>query len=198
MSPGQAGPYDQVRAPALLGIRHLACDHRRDVCGAHLPARADSMHLHRARRRHDNDHDPRACRRRFRTAVEYRARRRGAIAVWRGRRRHVPPARPWDAGCPPGGSSASGLPSTAWRSAARSTAPSRTVPGNAASIARTARPPRACSSCTAASASNTGIRARRNAAAAVDLPMPMPPVRPRTIIVSAGPRPRSWRSSSST
>ena len=87
--------------------------------------------------------------------------------------------------------SAAGLPSTACRSAGRSTAPLRIVPGNAASIARIAPPPFACSRCTAASASNTGMRARRNAAAAVDLPIPMPPVRPMILTPAAGPPPRT-------
>ena len=43
----------------------------------------------------------------------------------------------------------------------------------------TSAPPGPCSSCTAASASNTGTPSPRNIAATVDLPMPIEPVRPR-------------------
>ena len=97
--------------------------------------------------------------------------------------------------------SAPGSPITAARRAARSMTPSRTVPGNDAAIGRTARPPGRCSACTAASASNTGIRARRKQAAAVDLPMPMPPVSPITRIpaqTAGRSSPTKRRSASST
>lgn len=83
---------------------------------------------------------------------------------------------------------ASGLPSTARRNATRSTAPFSTVPGKAASMAATARPPRPCSLWTAASASNTGMPPRRNTAAAVDFPIPIPPVSPMIFIRQSGPR----------
>ena len=98
-------------------------------------------------------------------------------------------------------SSAPGSRITTARRAARSMTPSWTVPGNEAAIGRTARPPRRCSACTVASASNTGIRARRKHAAAVDLPMPIPPVRPSTRIpaqAAGRSSPTKRRSASST
>src|SRR3546814_20080792 len=56
----------------------------------------------------------------------------------------------------------------------------------AAAIGPTAAPPGAISRGTAASASCTGNPSRRSIAAAVDLPMPIEPVRPRISIAASG------------
>ena len=78
--------------------------------------------------------------------------------------------------------SASLLPNTRAPSAWRSSTPSFTTPGNAASIGGSAAPPGACRAWTAASASYTGTPICRSILAAVDLPMPIEPVRPTIII----------------
>ncbi len=72
------------------------------------------------------------------------------------------------------------------RSTSRTTSPFTTAPGNARAIHSTARPPRACCLWTAASASKTGMPARRNIAAAVDFPMPIPPVKPMIFTCQSG------------
>ena len=92
-----------------------------------------------------------------------------------------------------------GLPSTARRSASRSTRPSRTVPGKAAPIGRD----RAAAARPAARAPRHRRRRPARAgggrcAAAVDLPMPMPPVRPRIFIGRGMSPPTKSRSSAST
>ena len=74
------------------------------------------------------------------------------------------------------------LPNTRAPSAWRSSTPFFTTPGNAASIGGSAAPPGACRAWTAASASYTGTPICRSILAAVDLPMPMEPVRPTIII----------------
>ena len=63
--------------------------------------------------------------------------------------------------------------------------PAPVVPGKCASISATSAPSGPCSRCTAASASNTGTPSSANIRATVDLPMPIEPVRPRTIMTSA-------------
>src|SRR4030081_3880118 len=78
--------------------------------------------------------------------------------------------------------SASLSPKTRAPNASRSSTPSFTTPGNAASIGAKAAPPLACRAWTAASASYTGTPICRSIFAAVDLPMPMDPVRPTIII----------------
>lgn len=78
--------------------------------------------------------------------------------------------------------SAARSPNTRRPSSARSTAQSLATPGNSASTAATALPPGPNRRCTVASASCTGTPRRRSIAAAVDLPMPMEPVRPKTFI----------------
>src|SRR5476649_1770183 len=77
---------------------------------------------------------------------------------------------------------ASLLPKTRAPSAWRSSTPFFTTPGNAASIGGSAIPPGAWSACTAASASYTGTPICRSILAAVDLPMPIEPVRPTMTI----------------
>ena len=40
--------HDDIGPAPLLGVRHLARDHRRDVRGVHPPAPADALYLHRS------------------------------------------------------------------------------------------------------------------------------------------------------
>lgn len=76
------------------------------------------------------------------------------------------------------------------RSASRLTSPFSTASGNSRAMRATARPPRACCLWTAASASKTGTPARRKTAAAVDFPIPIPPVKPMIFTCqSASPHP---------
>ena len=118
---------------------------------------------------------------RSRTTGGCRGPPRGCRPDARGQGRRVPRRERADARCVRGGPTPRGGPGRR-RRAARS---SRVVAhcGNAAAISGSARPAGPCSLCTVASASNTGMWARRNAAAAVDLPMPIPPVRPMIFIV---------------
>src|SRR5262249_42704716 len=74
------------------------------------------------------------------------------------------------------------LPNTRAPRAWRSSTPSFTTPGNAASIAGNATPPLAWTAWTLASASYTGTPIWRSIFAAVDLPIPIEPVRPTIII----------------
>ena len=59
------------------------------------------------------------------------------------------------------------------------------VPGKCASISATSAPSGPCSRCTTASASNTGTPSSANIRDTVDLPMPIEPVRPRTIVMTS-------------
>lgn len=81
---------------------------------------------------------------------------------------------------------AAASPTICRRSTSRTTSPFTTVPGNARAIYSTACPPRSCCLWTAASASKTGIPARRNTAAAVDFPIPIPPVKPMIFTCRSG------------
>ena len=76
--------------------------------------------------------------------------------------------------------SASLLPNTRAPSAWRSSTPSFTTPGNAASIGGSASAARRLQAWTAASASYTGTPICRSILAAVDLPMPIEPVSRRS------------------
>jgi len=78
--------------------------------------------------------------------------------------------------------SAAGSPNTRWPSRRRSIPPlSSRTPGNSASTPGTAAPPGPSRRCTTASASNSGTPSRRSMPAAVLFPIPIEPVRPRTI-----------------
>ena len=79
--------------------------------------------------------------------------------------------------------SASGSPKTLAPRASRSTVPAFVTPGKRSSTAETARPPGPINSCTMASASLTGTPRRRNISAAVLFPIPIDPVKPRTIML---------------
>lgn len=83
--------------------------------------------------------------------------------------------------------SAAGRPKTRSANAWRSIAPlGERTSGNTDVTAATAKPPFPISRCTAASASKTGTPSRRSTAAAVLFPIPIEPVRPKTITAARG------------
>ena len=125
-------------------------------------------------------------RRLSRTAGECRARPPARPHARRERPRA--PAPPPGGPGPPAASAPRARPAPARPASCDSRPAGPVVPGNSASISATSAPSGPCRRWTAASASNTGTPSSANIRATVDLPMPIDPVRPRTIISSAARR----------